>query len=467
MKIGFDTIGNACLICYDNGPILATDPWIEGGAYFGSWALSHEVPKTQRDAVLAAKFIWFSHGHPDHLNPDCLPLFKGKQILLADHVGGRIRRDLEKDGFNVQILPDRRWVTLSENIRVMCVADLGQDSVLLVDINGRLVLNTNDCGDNGWGKLARKIVQGYEKSFLMCLSGYGDTDMINFYDEKGRFIPPYAAKREPIGPAIAEAAHKFGVKYFVPFSSMHRYQRSDSIWANQYCAQLEDYEEGWSSDRCELLPAFLRYDCESDRYERLDPKPTPNHTLYPSAFGDNWSDPLEKQDVAAATSYFQAVEKLMLTLGFINLKVGGRDHVIPMGKGNARGVTFEAPRHSLMQAIQWQIFDDMLIGNVMKTTLHGPWPVTGLYPDFTPYLCKYADNASAKTLADVRAYFEAYERRSLEVRLDRLRRRAHDAVVDLLGRESVAFRAAKSLYHAPERFSSWTKSVTAKKKQAA
>ena len=45
MDVGLDTVGNATLICYDRGvPILVTDPWIVGSAYFGSWGLSHEVP---------------------------------------------------------------------------------------------------------------------------------------------------------------------------------------------------------------------------------------------------------------------------------------------------------------------------------------------------------------------------------------------------------------------------------------
>ena len=39
MELGFETIGNATLIAFDNGPVLATDPWIAGSAYFGSWEI--------------------------------------------------------------------------------------------------------------------------------------------------------------------------------------------------------------------------------------------------------------------------------------------------------------------------------------------------------------------------------------------------------------------------------------------
>ncbi len=47
MELGFDTIGNATLVVHDDGPLLVTDPWVRGGAYFGSWGLSHEIPAEQ------------------------------------------------------------------------------------------------------------------------------------------------------------------------------------------------------------------------------------------------------------------------------------------------------------------------------------------------------------------------------------------------------------------------------------
>jgi len=35
-----------------------------------------------------------------------------------------------------------------------------------------------------------------------------------------------------------------------------------------------------------------------------------------------------------------------------------------------------------MTAVHYQIFDDLLIGNFMKVTLHGDWGPGRLYPDF-------------------------------------------------------------------------------------
>ena len=77
MESGFETIGNAVLICHDQGPVLVTDPWIVGGAYFGSWGFSHEIPEEQMASIRRCPYVWISHGHPDHLSARSLDLLQG------------------------------------------------------------------------------------------------------------------------------------------------------------------------------------------------------------------------------------------------------------------------------------------------------------------------------------------------------------------------------------------------------
>jgi len=157
MELGFDTIGNATVVCYDRGPVLATDPWLSDTAYFGSWTMSHGIPEEQRQAILRCKYAWVSHGHPDHLCVDSLKQLGAESILLPDHQGGRIQRDLEALGLHVRILKSRVWQQLSDRIRVMSIADYNQDAVLLIDVGGRLILNFNDAGDRGWGAFVKTI----------------------------------------------------------------------------------------------------------------------------------------------------------------------------------------------------------------------------------------------------------------------------------------------------------------------
>ncbi len=449
MNVGFDTIGNAILICYDDGqPVLVTDPWFTGSAYFGSWGFSHEIPGEQLSAIRKAQYVWLSHGHPDHLQAESLEQLRDKKILLPDHVGRRISDALKEQGFDVHTMTDRQWYPLSAHIKALCISDFNQDAILLVDINGRLVFNRNDASDHGWESFVRKIVKQYHVSFLLALSSrFGDADMINYFAEDGHRIPV----RENIPSLGARNAHRTenaGARYFLPFSSMHVYQRDDSIWANQYHTSLPDYADGFRSERCEILPAFVRYDCERDTCEEIRPAELPINVLSPAQFGDHWDEPLSSLDVALAERYFKSIEHLSGVLDFVNLRVGGRDNFIALAvRKFDRGVTFEAPRGSLMTAIQYEIFDDLLIGNFMKTTLHGDWGAGRLYPDFTPFLAKYADNGRAKSEQELSRYFQAYRKRAvLDYLKYRFEKKAEAIYRSYVSESSIAHRLAKNAY---------------------
>jgi hypothetical protein len=421
MDIGFETVGNATLICHDRQPILATDPWLVGDAYFGSWTLSHEIPEEQLDAVRRCPFIWVSHGHPDHLSSASLKALEGSTVLVPDHVGGRIAAALERAGHRVAVLKDRTWTELSPRIRVCCVADYMQDGILLVDVDGRLIVNLNDAGPRGWRPFVRKIVGQYDVSFLLQLTGFGDADMINLFDEDGVRIPPRWILLRTVGADIADKTREFRTRYFVPFSSMHRYQRTDSLWANQYVTDLDDYGVGFHSTRSELLPAYIRYDCRTDDLQTIDPARRPVVSRPPQNFGDDWDEPLQAEDRWQLDAYFRAIAHLERHFDFVTLRVGGQEHTIRFGRQTrGRGLTFDVPRHSLMTAIGNRTFDDLLIGNFMRTTLHGATPGTALYPHFTPYVGKYADNGGARSREELQAYFRDYRRRAP---LDYLRHR--------------------------------------------
>lgn len=409
--VGFETVGNATLIAYDRRPVLCTDPWIEGDAYFGSWTHRFAIPAEQIAAIQACEYVWFSHGHPDHLNAASLPRFRTKKILLPDHVGQRIRRDLEAAGFDVRILENRKWYALSDRIRVLCLSDYNQDSALLIELGGRLVINFNDCSPRDWSGYVRKTAARYERSFLLRIINHGDTDMINFFDEEGRRVLPPRLRSVPLGIKIRSSLAATGAKSFIPFSTFHVYRRTDSIWANDYVVMdPAEFSEGFSGQPDQILPANLRYDCETDRYEALDAPPLPLIPAPPEEFGDDWSERLDVSDKRRAAEYFTGIECLRGSLDFIRLVVGREEHVIPLSRRDFRtGVSFECPRQSLMKAVEWEIFDDLLIGNFMRTTLHG---VKSLYPHFTPYVAKYADNGRARTRAEVDSYLREYRQRN-------------------------------------------------------
>ena len=139
--IGFETIGNATLTLFDDEPVLTTDPWVYGNPYFGSWGHKYQIPIEQLNNIKKSKYIWLSHGHPDHIDPDSFSLFEGKTILLADHYNKRIFNDLSKKYKCVE-LKSNKWFEITKNIRIKSFSDWNQDSSLIVEILKKRVLES-------------------------------------------------------------------------------------------------------------------------------------------------------------------------------------------------------------------------------------------------------------------------------------------------------------------------------------
>ncbi|MBI3197224.1 MAG: MBL fold metallo-hydrolase [Rhodospirillales bacterium] len=443
------TAGNAIVVAYDGKPILATDPWIgdEEPAYFGSWMLSHAIPVGLKKDISDCRYIWFSHGHPDHLNADSLPRFKANKILLPDHVNGRIFKDIAPLGYDVTILPDRRWVQLSDNIRVQCLTTVIQDAILLIDICGKLFINLNDAGTRFGARHIRRIVRGYEHSCLLALSGYGDTDMINFFAEDGSFVEPLAAQRMPVGRELSSAARALGATSVMPFSSFHQYQRADSIWAQRFTTPIDAYAEGMFPD-VGYLPPFSSIDCRDLSVEAGTPVALPVTVKPPEAFGDHWSDELDKTDKQSIEDYFSRKERVRLGFGFLNFKVGGRDFTIRLQGPRDRGISFAAPRNSLMSSVNHRIFDDLLIGNFMKTTLHGVGTLYEEPGNFNFNVAKFGDNGLVESERDVRRYEAIYRRRAgVDHFADLFHDKSRDFLTRFAGADSRIYKVAKALYN--------------------
>ena len=408
--IGVATIGNATIIGYDDKPIISTDPWIgdEDPAYFGSWVCSHEIPERYKKDILNSEYIWMSHGHPDHINPYSLKRLKGKKILLPDHYGSRIYKDLIKLEYDVEILKEKKWYQLSKNIRIQCLNNWIQDSILLVEVNKRIFVNLNDAGVKYYSRYLRKILKNYEHSYLLSLSGSGDTDMINFFDENGNPIK-HKIRNPNVGEQLSDMSNLIGTKNIIPFSSFHQFQREDSIWATEYSTPNESYSKGIKENHNYIEP-FVLLNCETGKYEKINPKKLIVIPKKPELFGDNWSDELTKEEFEEVKKYFLSKERLGKILGFIRIKVGGKESTVKFKNKLKTGITFELPRNSLLISIRYRIFDDLLIGNFMKTTLHN---IPNLnYKNLKYVIANWSDNGNANTEEELDNYIKSYKIRA-------------------------------------------------------
>jgi hypothetical protein len=412
MNLGFETCGNATLIVYDCGiPVLITDPWITGAQYFGSWMLPYRFTSQQQEAFAAARHVWLSHGHPDHLNLDSLAVFRDKTVLLPHHHGGRILRDLNAAGYHAHELANDSWLQISPQVKILCCADWNQDAALLIALGDQCaVLNLNDGSALGSRATLHARLQPFKRRFVLKLFSNGTADMINFFTEGGQRIDPMPAGSKPLGYCYSALLKKWSGTHTAPFSCHHVFARTDSRWASNYEIPIEAHRTCFKPERGEFIPGYFSYDVAEDRITETPMELAPREFREPHEFGDNWSDPLDPQDIQAVRAYFQKFDHLRQKFQFIRMRVGGQDTVVDLDGPKGRGITFEAPRHSLMTAIDYEIFDDLLIGNFTKTVLHGG--VRSLYPDFTPYVAKYGDNGRAFSVGELHDYFRAYRKDS-------------------------------------------------------
>ena len=413
----FETIGNATLIVYEKDkPILSTDVWFdEDDAYYGSWRTSHIIPAQQKENILKCPYIFISHFHPDHLNLKSLRKLKSSTILLGEHYKGRVEKDLRKLGFNVISLPPRKWITISNNIRIMLFCNHLQDTGLLIEITDNighksLLLNINDSAGIGFKKEVSMISKNYKYSFYLALHGYGDADMINLYDFQKRKIIPKAALKLPVGKDIQKSMKIFNANIAIPFSSHHQYQRSDSFWANKYTTPLDAYSCGFKQAQGQLLlNSFQSIQLFNGKYISEDINPEKlmiEKPIHESKFGDNWSDTLTASNLIECRDYFNNIDTLKRNFNEISLSVGGEEHKVLRGNGAKAKLIFKVPKSSLMKSIRNETFDDLLIGNYMETYIKN---MESLYaPDFTLSVSKYSDNGSSRTADELKNYFAYY-----------------------------------------------------------
>lgn len=169
---------------------ILMDPWLEDGEYYGSWAHFPpiEVDYSQFDDV---DYIYISHIHPDHLSKATLAkLNKSIPVLIHRYQAKFLKRNLEIAGFRVVELPHGMRIELGEatSIGIFAADDCDPeqcgavfkcapvgssqiDSLCVIESDGQVIVNTNDCPYGLARKVLPRVKQEYGKIDLL-LVGY-------------------------------------------------------------------------------------------------------------------------------------------------------------------------------------------------------------------------------------------------------------------------------------------------------
>jgi hypothetical protein len=419
MSEHFETLGNASLQIFQDGrPVLATDPWLIGTCYFGSWALDHKLTDEQIGNVIGSDFIWISHGHPDHLHHESLALLpRGKKILVADHYSDEIKKSLSESGFDVTVLPYHQWFPITSRIRVMCLDNINQDAILVIEAGDSLVINLNDSPIAEEFPFLRRLVRRYppDKTYLAALCSV-DADMFNLVDAEGRSLvePPEQRKPGAIW-SVARMADRLGVKNFCCSSSQHIYVRADSIWANPHRITWADMQQHWSRPNVNLIEPFVTIDLSTGAITKNHPSQQSDISQITDRTGaDDWSARLSPEEWQSVENFFRRFALIRRHIDFIEVEVAGesrRFELVSPPRRRAdrqRGLCFQVPKKSLLEVVEWGYFDDLLIGNFMRTRVVN----THLYPRFSPLVAKVGGNAKVYTRAAYMKFLWRYFRRN-------------------------------------------------------
>lgn len=182
-------LGQACLLVEAAGRKLLTDPWLTEGAYFGTWYHTHLLADAGIHPEALPRdidYIFLSHEHQDHFDPDSLKSFaRDIPILISKFVNTRFRDAVKNLGFNnVVEYPSGEQVDLGDGFKVTIIgtAEYTNDAAILIEAEGCRVLNETDC-KLGYRDLQRIGELGIDVGFYMFSGANWYPIMYDYPDE--------------------------------------------------------------------------------------------------------------------------------------------------------------------------------------------------------------------------------------------------------------------------------------------
>ena len=262
MSFRLKTIGHATqLLLEDNVPLLTTDPWLIGSAYWRSWWLEKYPTPEEFDEVAKAKHVYITHSHPDHFHYPTLRRLGTRSTLNPRFPRYELTAFLESEGISAKVMEPWRWYKLSENARAASIPVPIDDSILLIDTPHAYVANLNDSVPRmSLLRFIRSEMITEEKPVVM-LKSYSPASIASAIYRDGQ--RSQMKTKEDYTHTAIRLAEALGATHYVPFASQAFFSRRDSKWANDFKVTYEDLEKFWNGTETKLCQPFVDIDLES------------------------------------------------------------------------------------------------------------------------------------------------------------------------------------------------------------
>lgn len=264
-KYFLKTMGHATLMVKEDGaPIIATDPWLIGSAYWRSWWLEKYPTKEEIEDVRRSENVYVTHSHPDHFHYPSLRHVGKRKILHPRYPRYDVPDFLEENGFAGEVLEPWQWRQIGKNARMMSIPVPIDDSILIIETPNAFVLNFNDSAPRpAYLRLIRDKVLTKGKAVVM-LKSYSPASIATSMYREGK-ASPMKGKEDYTNVARA-MGETIGATHFVPFASQVFFSRNDSTWANDTKVTFEDLQSFWGESAVKLCPPFVEMDLDTLEY---------------------------------------------------------------------------------------------------------------------------------------------------------------------------------------------------------
>lgn len=258
-----ETLGHAtlCIRTNDGKPLLLTDPWLIGSCYWRSWWLQNYPTKEEFAELQTAKFCYVTHEHPDHFHTASIrKLGNGPQYIAPELPQENIAEFLKGQGNTAQALKAFEWYALNDEVSVLCMPLLNDDSTLLINTPNAIIVNLNDSKPSS--SQLKQVAAFMDKEApgkkRVLLSSYSPASIVNSF-LRGSERVSMKDKREYVD-YISRNCHLLKADFFMPFASQVIFYRTDSAWANEFKVSYDNMREHWSAPDTELMHPYSKID---------------------------------------------------------------------------------------------------------------------------------------------------------------------------------------------------------------
>ena len=271
--------GGATAVLEHKGKRMLFDPWLDDGIYHGAWY--HYPPlKLGTDDIGHLDYVYISHIHEDHCSAGTINCInRDAEIIIIDREPNLVLRFLKASGFEfkaVHCIRPRSPKEIAPGLKVDIVtadpahqANFLVDSGLIIEWDGQVIYNANDCPPYGDG--LEYIVATYGKVDLAMLPYAGGSGYPACYvnlSEKDKLAEVARIQEESIDDFVKWA--KFlNPRHVLPFADGYVVAGSRS-YLNRFMAHPPDAsavvpatQRGGLSNRLLLLNAGQTIDFDS------------------------------------------------------------------------------------------------------------------------------------------------------------------------------------------------------------